>query len=384
MSDPVRFLTAFSQALSTLGLYGDEHPATLRACETAYRHLADLQAVSGKLEFTFLPGEVLFGQDLVPELEGWEWSTRFSQSAVERLEVSGPVESEHFERFLGQAAAAVGLGNGQSGGWQGGDASIRFGRVRVAGTDHRAETERLAVATLAYSLREERDAVGWLHQEAGSGAGLQIAEACAVVESLSLAMSGGQAMVLPLLQLKEFDQYTTTHAINVAVLTMGLGEFLGLGAGTVRAFGLAGLLHDLGKIKVPGEILSKPGKLTAEERTIVECHPAEGARMILEGEEPLDLAAAVAYEHHLHVDGRGYPALHYPRSAHHASRLVHVCDVYDALRTKRPYRDAWTSAEALDYIGKRAGAEFDPAGVTAFVEMMQRWDKRIAPVDPDA
>ena len=127
-------------------------------------------------------------------------------------------------------------------------------------------------------------------------------------------------MVLPLLQLKEFDQYTTTHAINVAVLTMGLGEFLGLGAGTVRAFGLAGLLHDLGKIKDPGEILNKPGKLTAEERAIVECHPADGARMILEGEEPLDLAAAVAYEHHLHVDGRGYPALHYPRSAHHASR----------------------------------------------------------------
>jgi HD-GYP domain-containing protein (c-di-GMP phosphodiesterase class II) len=61
-----------------------------------------------------------------------------------------------------------------------------------------------------------------------------------------------------------------------------------------------------------------------------------------------------------------------------------VCDVYDALRTKRPYRDAWTSAEALDYVGKRAGAEFDPEAATAFVEMMQRWDKRIAPVDPDA
>ena len=234
------------------------------------------------------------------------------------------------------------------------------------------------MATVTYSLREERDAVTWLHREAGSGSGLQIAEACAVVQSLSFAMSGGQAMVLPLLQLKEFDQYTTTHAINVAVLTMGLAEFLGLGAGTVRAFGLAGLLHDLGKIRIPQEILNKPGKLTPVERQVVETHPVEGARIMLEGDEPLDLAATVAYEHHLCIDGRGYPVLHFPRQAHHASRLVHVCDVYDALRTRRPYRDAWTSEEALEYINKRAGSEFDPEVVTAFLEMMRRWDQRIA------
>jgi putative nucleotidyltransferase with HDIG domain len=379
MSDPVRFLTAFSQALSTLGLYGNDHPATARACDTAYRHLTDLQPSSGRLEFTFLPGEVLFGHDLIPELEGWEWSTRFAQGGIERLEVSGPVAPDHFERFLGQAASAVGVrADGPAGIWQAGAETIRFGRVRVGGAEQRKPAEPLAVARLAYSMREERDAVAWLHQEAGTGSRLPIVEAYAVVQSLSLAMSGGQAMVLPLLQLKEFDQYTTTHAINVAVLTMGLAEFLDLGPGTVRAFGLAGLLHDLGKIRIPREILTKPGKLTSEERAIVEAHPADGARMILEGEEPLDLAAAVAYEHHLCIDGRGYPALHYPREAHYASRLVHVCDVYDALRTRRPYRDAWTSGEALEYIRGRAGTEFDPDAVVAFLEMMQRWDERIA------
>ena len=379
MSDPVRFLTAFSHALSTLGLYGDDHPVTTRACDAAYRHLTDLQPSSGHLEFTFLPGEVLFGHDLLPELDGWEWSTRFAQGGIERLEVSGPVAPDHFERFLGQAASAVGVrAEGPAVVWQAGAATIRFGRVRVGGTEHRKSAEPLAIARLAYSLREERDAVTWLHQEAVSGSRLPIAEACAVVQSLSLAMSDGQAMLLPLLQLKEFDQYTTTHAINVAVLTMGLAEFLDVGAGTVRAYGLAGLLHDLGKIKIPREILTKPGKLTSEERAIVEAHPADGARMILEGEEPMDLAAAVAYEHHLCIDGRGYPTLHYPREAHYASRLVHVCDVYDALRTRRPYRDAWTSGEALEYIRGRAGTEFDADVVGAFLKMMQRWDDRIA------
>ncbi|HEU5040134.1 MAG TPA: HD domain-containing phosphohydrolase, partial [Gemmatimonadales bacterium] len=98
----------------------------------------------------------------------------------------------------------------------------------------------------------------------------------------------------------------------------------------------------------------------------------------LEGKEPMDLAAAVAYEHHLCLDGRGYPKLHYPRAAQYASRLVHVCDVYDALRTRRPYRDAWSSGEALEYIRARSGAEFDPVIAGAFIEMMRAWDGRIA------
>jgi HD-GYP domain-containing protein (c-di-GMP phosphodiesterase class II) len=377
MSDPIRFLRSFSQALSTLALYGPSHPVTARAMDGAYRELTDLQASSATLDFTFLPGEVLFGRELLQDLETWEWTPRLIQAGIERLEVTGPVAPDHFARFLGQAAAALGMDSSASTDvWQDGPATIRFGRVRVRGAEQPVP-ELTQLATVAYSLRDERETVGWLHQEALDGR-VPTLEAYGVVQSLSLAMRGGQAMMLPLLELKEFDQYTTTHAINVAVLAMGVTEFLGMGPAQVRGFGLAGLLHDLGKVKIPKEILTKPGKLTPEERKIVEAHPADGAKLILEGEEALDLAATVAYEHHLHADGHGYPHLHYPREAHQASRLVHVCDVYDALRTKRPYRDAWASAAALEYIRGRSGSEFDPAAVHAFSEMMQTWDSRIA------
>jgi putative nucleotidyltransferase with HDIG domain len=379
MSEPVRFLISLSQALSTLALYGDGHPATARAAGAAHRHLADLQDALPHPQFTFLPGEVLFGRELLPELENWEWSARLAQGGNERLEVTGTVDPDQFERFLSHAAAILGLRPG--GGvdlWQAGPTStIRFGRVRVEGARTEATTAPLTIATLGYSLREEQDAMGWVHQEVASSNRLPVAEAYGVVRSLSLAMHGGRAMVLPLLQLKEFDQYTTTHSINVSVLTMALAEFLGLSPTTVRGFGLAGLLHDLGKTRIPQEILTKPGKLTPAERLVVEAHPADGARMILEGKEPMNLAAAVAYEHHRCHDGTGYPHLHYPRQAHQASRLVHVCDVYDALRTRRPYRDAWSSEEALEYIAGRVGSEFDPAMAASFIEMMRRWDDRI-------
>jgi putative nucleotidyltransferase with HDIG domain len=190
-------------------------------------------------------------------------------------------------------------------------------------------------------------------------------------------------MVIPLLQLKEFDQYTTTHSMNVSVLTMALAEYLRMGARDVRSFGVAGLLHDLGKVRIPREILNKPGKLTQEERETIQRHPADGARLILEGEQRLDLAAAVAYEHHIMLNGGGYPCFHHKRDCHPASRLVHVCDVYDALRTKRPYRDAWESARTLAYIEEKAGSEFEPEVARAFVRMMREWDSRVATYDGD-
>ncbi len=380
MSDPVRFLTALSHALSTLGLYGDDHPAARRAADAAYRQLTDLQRDRPTLGFTFLPDEVLFGRELVAELERWEWSARFSQGGIERLEIAGAVSEDQFARFLSHAASSLGLsGEARADLWQDGPEGIRFGRVRLEDKDSApVRAEPLPVATLSYSLREERDAVSWMHDEVTAGKSLPLLEAYGVVRSLSMAMHGGQAMVMPLLQLKEFDQYTTTHSMNVSVLTMALAEYLGLAPAAVRGFGLAGLLHDLGKVRIPREILSKPGKLTTPERAVVEAHPADGARMILEGGEPLDLAAVVAYEHHRCHDGAGYPHAHYPRQPHQASRLVHVCDVYDALRTRRPYRDAWSSTQALEYIHERSGAEFDPAMATAFTDMMRQWDDRIA------
>jgi putative nucleotidyltransferase with HDIG domain len=379
MTDPTRFLAAFSQALSTVGLYGDEHPATVRSVATAFERLQELQTSSTALQFTFLAGEVLWGAETVPSLDGWEWSNRFIAAGIERIEFTSAVTLEQLERFLSQLAIRLGIRSGSSSElWQMGESGIRFGLVTLGNTQSPPSQAQLPVLTLNYSLHEEKETVEWLHHEIQGGAKLPIVEADAVVRSLSIAMHAEQAMVLPLLQLKEFDQYTTTHSMNVAVLAMALGEFLELGGTTVRALGVAGLLHDLGKVCIPRDILIKPGKLTDAERTIVREHPVVGARMLLASPDPMDLAAIVAYEHHIMIDGGGYPTLHDARGAQYASRLVHICDVYDALRTNRPYRQAWESERAIAFIESRAGIEFDPAIARSFTAMMRKWDRRIA------
>ncbi len=378
MSDPARFLTSFAQALAAMTLYRDGHPARARAVDAAYQELHDLQADTARPLFTFLGDEVVYGRLPLRELKEWDWGRRLAEAGVQRLEFEDHVSRDDFEGFLDEVLARVTLAMIDSTeSRQMRRTSIRFGAVGLRGETELA-AESLPTATISFSLGEEADTLRWLHREVQTTGAVPLVEAEAVVRSLAVAMHGGRQIVLPLLQLKEFDQYTTTHSLNVSVLSMALAEFQGLGARDVRAFGIAGLLHDVGKTKIPIEVLTKPGKLTDEERALMNGHPAAGARLLLDTEEDLDLAIVVAYEHHIMINGGGYPTLSYPRGCHHASRLVHVCDVYDALRTRRPYRDAWEFEKVLGYLEERAGLEFDRELVAAFVRMMRQWEPQVA------
>jgi len=378
VSDPARFLTSFAQALAAMTLYRDGHPARARAVDAAYQELHDLQADTARPLFTFLGDEVVYGRLPLRELKEWDWGRRLAEAGVQRLEFEDQVTRDDFEGFLDEVLARVNLSTIDTAeSRQMRRTSIRFGAVGLRGeTDLAAES--LPTATISFSLGEEADTLRWMQREVQTTGAIPLGEAEAVVRSLAVAMHGGRQIVLPLLQLKEFDQYTTTHSLNVSVLSMALAEFQGLGARDVRAFGIAGLLHDVGKTKIPIEVLTKPGKLTDEERVLMNGHPAAGARLLLDSEEDLDLAIVVAYEHHIMINGGGYPSLAYPRGCHHASRLVHVCDVYDALRTKRPYRDAWEFERVLGYLNERARLEFDSELVAAFIRMMRQWEPQVA------
>lgn len=376
MSDPVRFLVSFGQAVSTMALYDDGHPARERAVDRSYRCLRDLQQHDPLPRFSFLGEETIYQETALRDLGDWEWGTRLAQAGVQRMELDQNVTREAYEEFLEEMMARITLSFIDSAEARPTRPSgIKVGTLGIRG-DKRALQETLQaevpVATISYSLGEEAASILSMHKEVQDRGKLPLAEAEAVVRSLSMAMHGDQEMILPLLQLKEFDEYTTTHSLNVSVLTMALAESLGLAQQDVRTFGIAGLLHDLGKVSIPEEILNKPGKLSEEERAIMQQHPVAGAKLIIESGRRLDLAAAVAHEHHIMINGHGYPTCHYRRDCHKASKLVHVCDVYDALRTKRPYRDAWEAERVLAYIEERAGTEFEPEAATAFVRMMRK------------
>ena len=364
-----------------MALYADKHPARERAVDKAFMALQELQTTDPKPQFSFLGEETVYGDHSLLDMADWEWSVRLANAGVQRLEFEADVSRDEFVDFLEQVLARLTLAAIDTAEMRTTRRStIKFGAIGVKGEKKSLEQiveAKLPSQAIGLSLQEEAAAVQWMHGEVGERGALPLAEAEAVVRSLSLAMHGENQMLLPLIELRQFDEYTTTHSLNVSVLTMALAEHVGLGARDVRTFGVAGLLHDLGKVRVPIEILNKPGKLTDEERLVMQRHTIEGARIIITSDRELDLAAAVAYEHHIMLNGGGYPHCHYHRDCHRASELVHVCDVYDALRTHRPYRSAWESEQVLAYIEERAGSEFEPDIATKFVAMMRALEGRV-------
>ncbi len=380
-ADAAKFLNAFAQSLATMALYKDKHPARERAIDHSFEHLKRLQETNPSPQFSFLGLDVIYGQVALRELKDWDWGLRLANAGVQRLEFPPAVTRDEYEAFLDDVLGRISLGAPESSTRSPERRStIKFGAIGVRGSDQKLE-DLLPTATIAYSLAEEADTIRWLHDEVEMTGELPLLEAESVVRSLSVAMHGDRDIVIPLLQLKDFDQYTTTHSLNVSVLAMALAEFIGLSAKDVRAFGVAGLLHDLGKVRIPKDVLTKPGKLNDEEWKVMRRHPVDGAKIIYESDRQLDLASAVAYEHHIMIDGGGYPSRHFRREPHKASKLVHICDVYDALRTHRPYRPAMEPEAVLALIERGSGPDFDAELTTSFLQMMRQWERRLAVVD---
>lgn len=373
MSDPFRFLTAVGQALATATLYQPGHPARERSVDAAFEALSRLLEENPKPRFNFLDGDVVYGPEVLRNLKDWEWGTRLSKVQIQRLEFEAPVLREEFGEFLLDLCQRLAQQTPDTAEIrQMRESSIRYGPIMVkTGEEAALLSGGATTAGINYALDEEIETINWLHEQVQTTDSLPLLEAESVVRSLAVAMHSQGQMFMPLLQLKEFDQYTTTHASNVAVLAMALGEHLKLGSGLIRSLGTAGLMHDLGKVKIPHEILVKPGAFSDAEREVMRRHPVDGAKLLLEREKGMELAAVVAYEHHIMLNGEGYPSMHFGRQCHYASKLVHVCDVYDALCTNRPYREAWPSEIALSYVEEKAGVEFEQEIVTAFCTMMR-------------
>jgi HD-GYP domain-containing protein (c-di-GMP phosphodiesterase class II) len=385
VTDPIRFLNAFGKSLSAMALYAPTHPARAKSAQLAYEAVQELQRSQLVIKFSFLGDEVVFQNRQLRELKEWEWCERFTKSGIQRLEFVSEVIKEEFDDFLYTIMAEV------TPGWrdprhtqrhEGSEyASIKYGAIGVRGDADQFLTDPLPVVGMSFPLDEEAETIEMIYGEVEAGRPLPAGEIETVVASLSVAMHGDSEILMPLLQLKEFDQYTTAHALNVSVLVMGLSEFLGLGSRDTRAIGVAGLLRDVGMTKVPKDIVTKAGPPTDEEWDIIRRHPIEGARIILMSEPQLDVAAVVAYEHHMLPGGQGYPKPHFERECHYASKLVQVCDCYDALRTRRFHRGAWTPESALRYVEEKAGTVFDTEIAKSFVTMMRRWERRIIPLE---
>lgn len=382
MSAAADFLVSLARAASNLSLYPPGHPVREQSLAQSYEHLGRLLGETSPARFTFLEELAVLGRRPVRPLVNWDWGKRLFDMGIQWLELDGPVTREELDGFLDEILRRQ---TGRSPG-PGSPAEptehLRYGALGLRSGE--GETTTGGRRVVAYSLREEVEAVDWIQAEIRRGGTPHRVEAETVVRSLAVAMRGDGDHLLPLLRLPAGEGYARTHALNVAVLAMSLGEHVGLPPNEVHAVGIAALLHDIGMLSVAGEILAQEEALDQVQWDQVRAHPVTGARRLLESPDDLGLAAVVAYEHHWRPTGEGYPTPARARRPHPASDLVRICDVFDALWTPRPYRESWEVERILQYLERGAGRDFDTDLTQAFTRMLRARLGRLVEVsDPD-
>jgi putative nucleotidyltransferase with HDIG domain len=203
---------------------------------------------------------------------------------------------------------------------------------------------------------------------------LNVRKAKRLMQSAVNAIIQDDSTLLGLANIKNYDDYTFNHSVNVAIYAIALGQRIGVPKKHLAHLGMSGLFHDAGKTRIPKEILNKTEKLTAEEWVIMRAHPIIGAEIVISMKEWGELSTRMidaSFEHHLKYDLTGYPKLARRRKVSLFGRIVAIADLYDALVRPRVYnRYPFVSEKILGFMLERSGKDFDPALVKVFVNML--------------
>jgi putative nucleotidyltransferase with HDIG domain len=244
----------------------------------------------------------------------------------------------------------------------------RIAVSKVAAEDDNDEPVGLEAAKQMYSKAVASAETIWAATKAGNQP--DPAHARGIIDSLSRLVYQDRTSLLALTALKRHDNYTFTHMVNVAALSMAMARSLDLEGPMLREFGFAALMHDIGKVHTPLEILNKPDKLNAEEFTIMKQHVVDGAHVLRRTPETPALAPVVAFEHHLKQDLSGYPENIGSRKLNLCTMVVSVVDVFDALRSNRAYRAGLATDRIRHIMGQQDGTAFNRALLRRFVNLM--------------
>lgn len=371
MSEAIRFLHAFAQALSTLSLYSPGHPATRRTTEAAWQALQSLLAIDQRPTFFFLGGAPVFAGRALRELHDWPWSRRLAAVGVQRIEfdarLSVTATAQLFDRLMARLNSESAVEDEALPPLEG----VLFGAVAVqfdTDTEEEVPTETIVEGSkeLQVDLTDELEAMSFVRSEAVRGV-VARSEADAIVRILGALLDEHE---LPQAA-PSYAAYPVVHAVNTALLAMAAASSADLDDQSRHRVGFAALLHDIGMARLPAS-LGEQQSLTVDERVLVETHTTLGAQLLLEsGVGGLALAATVAYEHHLRLDAGGYPLRHFRVVPHWTSSLVGVASGFVALRSPRPFRPAWSAERAVRYLEDGAGRAFD-ADATRLVATLVR------------
>jgi putative nucleotidyltransferase with HDIG domain len=382
-----KLVILLSRGLSQRRLYFAEHPK-VEACarelvdqlhpllDELHQDFVFIGVVEGKLVFNgrFLVGPSITGGSLVKlsnQLHCGGFTFRRATTAAEALalftlaaELRDPTADLAESR---QLLASRGITNIELAAayHDGGGLAMEEDQAIWQGRD--AGGRELPSPVLVYQALF--DVVTTAHGNAALDQNLDIDSARSVSEHLLQSTRGSFTDLMQLVHYPDFDTYTVGHSVRVATLAVYAGDKLGLANEQLLDLGTAGLLHDVGKSKIPDEILFKRGKLDDDEFKVMKSHAALGAEILMEHKRTTPMDVAAAWGHHLRHDGGGYPERPPWAVRNPVTALLQVCDVFEALTAIRPYKPPMTPRKAYDIMLKDRGA-FAPALLGAFISAL--------------
>jgi putative nucleotidyltransferase with HDIG domain len=361
-------LRRFAAALRSAQLYSAGHPIISRNLEALSAAIQLLHTLQPTIVIGIVGDEIIVDDQPIAKADALlPLVVRLHQGGVERVTIDRGVTLDELSAFVDAVTKVEARAAGD-------DASstfpalkhIRVGRVTI---EQRVEAHMADMAALRRLYKESVGVAESVWDSAKTEGRADPVIAGPMIDGLAHAVAHNRTALLALTTLKNYDNYTFTHMVNVSILTMGQARGLGIDGPLLREFGMAALMHDIGKVKTPLEVLNKPDKLTDAEFTIMKRHVVDGAEILRRTPDMPTLAPVVAFEHHLRIDGTGYPQVARP-SLNLGTMLCGIADVYDAMRSQRVYQSARPTDRILEVLKRNDGAQFDKHLVRRFVQLV--------------
>jgi putative nucleotidyltransferase with HDIG domain len=366
LEDLVRRLAA---AVRSATLYSPAHPLVQRGADAVTALCGSIAQKTDTIVIGFIGDEVVVNAQRLPRsaaaLVGFARDMR--EREIEKITFQRGVSRDEIRTLileLPDRRAPQPLAARLQ---QKGVTRVTIGKLAVE-SDDETENKGITAARKIYGTAVETAEQLWQQAKAGDKPDPNAART--IIDSLARLVGGDRTSLLALTALKRYDNYTFTHMVNVSVLAMAQARSLNIEGPLLREFGFAALMHDIGKVHTPQEVLNKPDKLTREEFDIMQRHVVDGAHILRRTPDMPALAPVVAFEHHLRQDLSGYPAGIGHRSLNLCTQIVSIADVYDALRSTRVYREGLPSDRIKSIMGKKDDPAFNQRLLRRFINLI--------------
>jgi len=355
-------------ALRGTELYSPNHPLVQRGLDTLNAAATEALQAAPAIVIGFIGDEVVVDGDRLPRgtaaLVGFARDLR--ERGIEKITLTRGLTRDEIRNLIAvfsDRTSAPPLADRLA---ARGVRHVTLGRIVVEEvTDEQAG---IAAARRVYATAVETAESLWEAAKAGDKPDPTAARK--IIDGLAKLVTQDRTSLMALTALKKYDNYTFTHMVNVSALAMAQARALNVDGTLLREFGFAALMHDIGKVNTPLEVLNKPDKLTKDEFDVMKQHVVDGAHILRRTPEMPALAPIVAFEHHLKQDLSGYPENIGSRKLNLCTMIVSIADVFDALRSNRPYRQGLATNRIRAIMGEQGNPAFNQPLLKRFVNLM--------------